>query len=71
MSQEFEERITGLELRYMQQELVIQELNDALYRQEQVITRLERDLAGLAELSRSASAVSAAMPDEDERPPHY
>lgn len=66
-----EERITELELRFMQQENTIQELSDTVYRQEQAIVRLERDLGILAQQLRTVAATSSGEADVDERPPHY
>lgn len=65
-----DERITELELRFMHQENNIQELNDAVYRQEQAIVRLERQVAMLVEQLRSLPP-AAGEQDQDERPPHY
>ncbi len=64
-------RLTDLEIRFMHQERTIQELNEAVYRQEQIIDRLEREVRQLREqltfilpsLNRSAA--------EEEPPPHY
>ncbi len=66
-----EERINELELRFMQQENTIQELSDTVYRQEQAIVRLERDLGILAQQLRTVASVSTGEVDVDERPPHY
>jgi SlyX protein len=66
-----EERITELELRFMQQERMIQELNETVFRQEQVITRLERQVRVLVDQLRSFAPSSIFDQDGDERPPHY
>ena len=66
-----EERITELELRFMQQERIIQELNETVFRQEQAITRLERQLRLMGEQLRSFAPASVIDQDADERPPHY
>jgi SlyX protein len=68
---DMEERITELELRFMHQEHTIQELNETVYRQEQVIVRLERDFSLIAEQLRMSAASSGREPEGDERPPHY
>lgn len=68
---DLEERVTELELRFMHQENIIQELNETVYRQELVIGRLERDLGLLSEQLRLSAAGSGREPDGDERPPHY
>lgn len=65
------ERITGLELRFMHQERTIQELNDAVYRQERIIERLERDVALLREQLSLLAPSAVAAPDDEGAPPHY
>jgi SlyX protein len=64
------ERITDLELRFMHQENTIQELNDTVYRQEQSIMRIERELSLLRE-QMSIMSPSAIGDAEEEPPPHY
>lgn len=66
-----EERVTELEMRFMHQERVIQDLNDTVYRQEQIIARLEQALTVLGEQVRSTLPSGVRGPDEEERPPHY
>jgi len=69
--EELDQRITELELRFMQQEHTIQDLNETVYRQEQLINRLERDLALVSEQMRTSAASSGREQGSDERPPHY
>jgi len=66
-----EMRVTDLEMRFMHQERTIQELNEALYRQEQIIVRLERGLGLLNEQFSTLVPSVVREPDEEERPPHY
>ncbi len=66
-----EDRITGLEIRFMDQQNTIEELNSIVTRQELVIERLERDVALLAELCRTLSPSINRTADEEEPPPHY
>lgn len=66
-----EERITELELRFMQQERTIQELNETVFRQELSISRLERQFKLLSEQVRSFGPAGSLEQVEDERPPHY
>lgn len=66
-----EGRVTELELRFMHQEKTIQELNEAVYRQEQIIARLERGLGLLNEQFSTLAPSVVREPDEEERPPHY
>ena len=66
-----EERLTELEVRYMQQEKTIQELSDAVYRQEMVIERLEREMSVMREQLKTAASSINRSPEEEEPPPHY
>ena len=71
MVADLEERINELELRFMHQENIIQELNETVYRQEQVIGRLERDFSLMSEQFHLSAASSGREQDGEERPPHY
>lgn len=65
------ERIIELEVRFMQQERTIQELNDAVYRQEITIERLAREQGLIREqLNLIAPSINRDA-DEEEPPPHY
>lgn len=66
-----EKRLTELELRFMQQENTIQELNDAVYRQEQTIMKLEREFALIGSQLRLLASALPGDGEEEERPPHY
>ena len=66
-----EDRITELEIRFMQHEHTIHELNDTVVRQELAIERLQRELSLLREQIVTIDPSSSREPDEDERPPHY
>ncbi|OGU16007.1 MAG: SlyX protein [Geobacteraceae bacterium GWC2_53_11] len=66
-----EERINELELRYMQQEHTIQELNEIVCRQEVAIESLKRDLSTLKEQLMAMSPSVSRDPDQEEPPPHY
>ena len=55
----------------MHQENVIQELNDAVCRQEQIIERLEREMVLMREQLRMLASSSALDASEEETPPHY
>jgi len=65
------ERMTELELRFMQQEHSIQELNDTVYRQERAIERLEREQSLIREQLRLLAPSINRSADEEEPPPHY
>jgi len=65
------ERITELELRFMQQEHTIQELNDTVCRQEMTIERLVREQSLIREQLRLLAPSINRSADEEEPPPHY
>lgn len=71
MGDKMEDRVTELELRFMHQEHTIQELNEAVYRQEQIIARLELGFSLISEQLRTLAPSTTRDPDEEERPPHY
>ena len=66
-----EERLTELENRYMQQERTIQELFDAVYRQQQLIDRLDREMEQIREQLQIALPSLVERPEDEEPPPHY
>lgn len=66
-----EEQIIELELRYMQQEHTIQELNEIVCRQELMIEQLRRDFAMLKEQLMAMSPSVSGDPEQEEPPPHY
>lgn len=65
------ERITELEMRFMQQENTIQELNDTVCRQELNIVRIERELSLLRDQLSVIAPIGVGEPGEEEPPPHY
>ena len=65
------ERITELELRFMQQEHTIQELNDTVYSQARAIDRLEREQSLIREQLRLLGPSMNRSAEEEEPPPHY
>jgi SlyX protein len=66
-----EERITDLESRYMHQERAIQELLDTVYRQQQEIDRLSREVGELREQLDIVLPSLVERPEDEEPPPHY
>lgn len=66
-----EERINELELRYMQQERTIQELNEIVCRQELTIEMLKRDFVALKEQLLVISPSLSRDASQEEPPPHY
>ena len=65
------ERLTDLESRYMQQERTIQELLDLVYRHQQSIDRLGREMAEMREQLQIALPSLVERPEDEEPPPHY
>jgi SlyX protein len=66
-----EERITEMELRFMHQEKIINDLNETVCRQELSIARLERELGRMREQFLTLSPSINRTADEEEPPPHY
>lgn len=66
-----EERINELEMRYMQQEQTIGELNEIICRHEQILEKLQRDFATLKEQFMVMSPSVSRDSDQEEPPPHY
>ena len=66
-----EHRINDLEMRYMQQEETLQELNVIVCRQELVIEALRRDLSALKEQFMVISPSISRDSTQEEPPPHY
>ena len=66
-----EHRINELEMRYMQQEETLQELNVIVCRQELVIEALRRDLSALKEQFMVISPSISRDSTQEEPPPHY
>jgi SlyX protein len=64
-----EERIAELELRYTEQQRMLQELSDVVYAQTRVVERLELEVAALREkVVAEPGLVDSTV---DELPPHY
>lgn len=66
-----EERINELELRYMQQEHTIQELNDIVCRQELMLEQLRRDFTTLKQQMMAMSPSVSGDTSQEEPPLHY
>jgi len=69
--QSLKERMIDLEMRFMQQEATIQELNDVIYRQQQEIDKLRIDLERLKDQVKAGATSIIRDPSEETPPPHY
>ena len=65
-----EERIVELELRFTEQQRLLQELSDVVYAQAQSLERLEHELAARGQ---KVAAMEPGLVDTTfvERPPHF
>lgn len=66
-----EERLTDLEIRYTHQERTIQELSDAMFRQELKLEQLQAEVRQLREQLMIVSPSMVRSPEDEEPPPHY
>ena len=66
-----EERITNLEIKLSFTEDLIEKLNEAVYKQQQQIEFLYRELKALKEQAGSNNDGSSGASLKDEIPPHY
>ncbi|MGB9080305.1 MAG: SlyX family protein [Desulfuromonadaceae bacterium] len=66
-----EDRINELEMRYMQQEHTILELNEIVCRQELSLEQLRRDITTLKEQLMAMSPSVSRDSGQEEPPPHY
>ena len=65
-----EERIVELELRFTEQQQMLQQLSEVVYAQSQSLERLEHELAAMGQklAAMEPGLVDIAIP---ERPPHF
>ena len=65
-----EERIVELELRFTEQQRLLQELSEVVYAQGQSLERLEHELAAMGQ---KVAAMEPGLVDAaaSERPPHF
>lgn len=66
-----ESRLAEIETKLMQSEDLLDALNRTIYRQQQHIDRLERDLRALRDQVEGMGAASEPRTLRDELPPHY
>lgn len=64
-------RVVELETRVAFQDQAMQELNEAVTRQQREIDRLARELDALRERLRALAPSPVVPPDEETPPPHY
>lgn len=65
-----EERLDELEMRYMHQQELLEQLNQVVIAHEREITRLARELRELRGSVSNDSFREGSMPADD-KPPHY
>ncbi|MDE1949939.1 MAG: SlyX family protein [Burkholderiales bacterium] len=65
---EWDQRLTALEIKASFAEDLVERLNDVIWRQQQQIDRLEREVASLREATQAAATPRSLR---DELPPHY
>lgn len=66
-----EQRLTELEMRFMEQQNTIEELDTTVCRQSMIIDRLQREIELLKELCRSFTPSINRTQEEEDPPPHY
>jgi len=66
-----ESRITELEIKISYTEDLVEELNRIVYRQQQQIDLLAREIRALREQAQSAQPHEPGSNPRDELPPHY
>lgn len=64
-----EDRLTELEIRFMQQQETLQELSDVLYSQQRLIEALKAELDVFKKKLEADPGIVDAR--QQERPPHY
>lgn len=64
-------RVVELETRVAFQEESLQQLNEALLRQQQLLNRLTNDLAALTERLRGLAPSPVGRREDEPPPPHY
>ena len=64
-------RVVELETRVAFQEHALQQLNEALLRQQQLLNRLTNDLAALTERLRGLDPSPVGRREDEPPPPHY
>lgn len=70
-AQDTDHRLTELEIKASYAEDLLERLNETVFRQQQMIERLQRDLVQLQQQLPAADSPGAARSLRDELPPHY
>ena len=65
------DRITELEAKIALSEDALDALNRTVFRQQQLIERLQQELRALQQIVEGAAEGAADAPPRDELPPHY
>jgi SlyX protein len=69
VSSPLEERVTELELRFMEQERLLRELSDVMFAQQRELDGLRKQVVNLEKKLQAEPGLVDAT--EKERPPHY
>lgn len=69
--EDMEQRLTDIETHFMHLDRSVQELNDVVYRQQQTIDRLEKELREMREQFLVVAPSLVRAPEDEEPPPHY
>ena len=66
-----ENRITDLEFKISHQEVLLEELNQVVRKQQETIDKLEASIKFLGKLTRDAGIGAPEVGPGDQKPPHY
>ena len=71
MSEEMEQKLIDMEIRFAHQQDHIEQLDRVIYQQQQTIDQLGQRLLQLEKRLKSATEANILKPEEDSPPPHY
>lgn len=66
-----EQRFIDIESKILQQEVLLEELNQVIYKQQTQIDQLETVLSSLVKRIRDGNLTAEEIAPADEKPPHY
>lgn len=66
-----EQRFIDIESKILQQEVDLEALHQAVYKQQELIDLLETKISGLLKRFRDATDEGTEMGPSNEKPPHY